>query len=217
MSERGTLVQWNDERGFGFIETHDGQRHFVHISAIARSATRPSAGDAVQFMPGLAADGRLQATRVRVLGASRGRRTDGAGLRPKGAVSIDWRYGLALLLLAGLALGVHFGRVPSFLVPAYLGMGLISFIAYGSDKHYARAGHWRTSELTLHAFDLCFGIVGGVLAQAIFRHKTSKSGFAVSTLLIALIHLAWVAAFASGFVDPAQLPVELAALLGIGG
>ncbi|QYO76891.1 cold-shock protein [Devosia salina] len=36
MAETGQLVQWNDERGFGFIEGSDGGRHFVHISAIGR-------------------------------------------------------------------------------------------------------------------------------------------------------------------------------------
>lgn len=37
----GELVQWNDERGFGFIAGGDGKRYFVHISSIDRIANRP--------------------------------------------------------------------------------------------------------------------------------------------------------------------------------
>lgn len=66
--QRGELVQWNDSRGFGFIETADAKRYFVHISNIGRIATRPRAGDLVSFAPGKGRDGRLEARSVSILG-----------------------------------------------------------------------------------------------------------------------------------------------------
>ncbi|MBF1999604.1 MAG: cold shock domain-containing protein [Synechococcales cyanobacterium M58_A2018_015] len=44
---RGTLIHWNDERGFGFIQPVDGSREvFLHITAlkqsIQKSQIRPS-------------------------------------------------------------------------------------------------------------------------------------------------------------------------------
>ncbi len=38
----GTLVTWNDDRGFGYIEpTQGGERVFVHVSAWPKGAGRP--------------------------------------------------------------------------------------------------------------------------------------------------------------------------------
>ena len=45
MRFEGVLSQWNDERGFGFIEpTQGGQEIFVHIKAFRQLAGRPQAG-----------------------------------------------------------------------------------------------------------------------------------------------------------------------------
>jgi cold shock CspA family protein len=61
----GKLTQWDDDRGFGFIAGDDGQRNFVHISGIKRSAIRPQPGDRVTYVPGSGKDGRPAATSVR--------------------------------------------------------------------------------------------------------------------------------------------------------
>ncbi len=41
MKQKGTLIKWNDSRGFGFIKTDDGKEVFVHISEIAQGENRP--------------------------------------------------------------------------------------------------------------------------------------------------------------------------------
>ena len=92
--------------------------------------------------------------------------------------------GLVLLLAIGLALDA----VPLWLGIAYAAMGLLSFAFYFTDKTAAQAGTWRVPEMQLHGLDLCFGIVGGLLGQALFRHKTSKPGFVRMTWLIAGLH-----------------------------
>ncbi|HMN58538.1 MAG TPA: cold shock domain-containing protein [Ottowia sp.] len=65
----GRLAQWDDQRGFGFIEpAQGGERVFVHVSAFApgdRSAdSRPRVGDRVSFELAMDAKGRKQARHV---------------------------------------------------------------------------------------------------------------------------------------------------------
>ncbi|MBJ3786656.1 DUF1294 domain-containing protein [Devosia sediminis] len=219
MPEHGLLVQWNDERGFGFVEGRDGQRHFVHISAIARIATRPRIGDSVSFVPARGEDGRLQARAVEILGANP---APGLAIRRRGAVatpatSLNWRYPLSLILIVFVVAGVALDRLPIAVALAYLGMGIISFLACHADKRYAENGHWRISEVTLLGLDLAFGIVGGLLGQATFRHKTRKPGYVTATVLILAVHLLWLVGFATGLVDARQLVADMAPILGISG
>jgi cold shock CspA family protein len=61
----GTLAQWNDERGFGFIEPRTGgPRVFVHVSAFPRDGRRPAVGERLQFRIAIDASGRKQARAV---------------------------------------------------------------------------------------------------------------------------------------------------------
>ena len=92
--------------------------------------------------------------------------------------------GLVVLLVIGLALGA----VPLWLGIAYAAMGLLGLAFYFTDKTAAEAGTWRVPEMQLHGLDLCCGIVGGLLGQALFRHKTSKPGFVRVTWLIVGAH-----------------------------
>ncbi len=46
----GTLIKWNDDRGFGFIApAMGGQEVFVHASAFPRDGKRPCVGEALSF------------------------------------------------------------------------------------------------------------------------------------------------------------------------
>ena len=76
----------------------------------------------------------------------------------------------------------------------------VVFSIYWIDKRAARNGRWRVSETNLHAVDLCFGIIGGLAAQEIYRHKTVKPRFVATTWAIALIHVLGLAALALGWV-----------------
>jgi uncharacterized membrane protein YsdA (DUF1294 family) len=46
-----------------------------------------------------------------------------------------------------------------------------------------------STERRLHLADLTFGIVGGLLAQHVLRHKTYKPGFVTITALITALHV----------------------------
>ena len=73
MNETGELIEWNDDRGFGFVQPVSGSKLFVHISAFERPIRRPEIGDrlAIAILEGMFPDG--SAVKVDVEGA-----TDGA-------------------------------------------------------------------------------------------------------------------------------------------
>lgn len=187
----GELMQWDDEKGFGFIRA-DGQRYFVHISSIRRIATRPRIGDRVSFALGRGKDGRPAAIAVEIAGAN----PVNPAANRRGAVQvppapINWlrAWGAGLIVLLAFA-AVLLGRVPSWLPIAYLMLGLTSIAIYWADKSAAEADRWRVRELALHGIDLIGGIAGGLIAQQLLRHKTAKPGFIGTTFAITLLHVA---------------------------
>ena len=69
--------------------------------------------------------------------------------------------------------------------------GLISLSAYfiyGHDKKQAVEGRWRIKESTLHALELFGGWPGAFLAQRVFRHKTSKTGYQATFWMVIAFH-----------------------------
>lgn len=200
--QRGELVHWNDSRGFGFIVTDKGERYFVHISNIGRIATRPRDGDLVSFRPGKSRDGRLEAQSVVIMGANPKPSLAQMRRGTETKTSLGWRFYVAIVMGLLLAVGLFLERLPWPFVLLYAAMGFVSFLAYGRDKKFAEGGHWRTSEAKLLGIDLAFGVIGGLLGQEVFRHKTRKTEYVATTLLISAVHLLWLAGFASGLIGP---------------
>ena len=208
MQQSGVLVEWNDNRGFGFIDRADGPRCFVHVSAIA-GPMRPRLGDELLFRVGPGRDGRPQALDVRLAKAPPLPRQRRVPARAAPAASLGWRSAFAVFLTLLLAAGLLRGAVPLSLGGIYLLAGMLAFSFYHHDKQAAQAGQWRVSEATLHALDLGCGIIGGLLAQERLRHKTRKPSFIAVTVVIGAMHLVWLGGLALGLITPA----ELAALL----
>lgn len=212
MAQQGELIEWNDERGFGFIRPDDGSpRLFVHISQIARIATRPRTGDRVSYAVGPGRDGKSAAIGVTIAGANplKGRSL-ARGVEVAAPRHNRIRPYIGLALLALLLSGWLAGSISVVLVALYLVLGLASAWLYYSDKQSAQAGEWRTSEAMLHGLDLALGIIGGLLAQQLFRHKTAKPGFAAVTYLIAAVHALWLAGIVSGRISLAALAALIA-------
>ncbi|MGE5266942.1 MAG: excalibur calcium-binding domain-containing protein [Deltaproteobacteria bacterium] len=74
MRTHGTLIKWNDDRGFGFValpQTHE--EVFVHISAFPRDGVRPRIGEVISFDVRTTPDGRKRAEVVQRPGAAKTR------------------------------------------------------------------------------------------------------------------------------------------------
>jgi cold shock CspA family protein len=70
--ERGTLVRWNDEKGFGFIkpEIGDNQDVFIHISTLKHMARKPIVGDEILFHRENQPDGKVKAVKASIEGVA---------------------------------------------------------------------------------------------------------------------------------------------------
>ena len=65
MRTHGTLVRWNDDRGFGFITPSKGPPDiFVHISSFPRDGGRPQINELISFEVEAGRDGKPRAVRI---------------------------------------------------------------------------------------------------------------------------------------------------------
>ena len=219
MSQLGRIEQWNDDKGYGFVRPLESQagadapRAFVHVKAIARAGRRPAEGDLVRYEVQRDAKGRLNAVGVAFVNAAamraqtQAREDARSAARERHASSGRRVSGLRRGLAAGAAVallgGVWLGFWPVLVPLAYAVMSLLSFLAYRNDKVRAERDRWRTPESTLHMLDLLGGWPGGLLAQQMFRHKSSKGSFQFTfwiTVLLNCAMLAWLAY--AGRLDP---------------
>jgi cold shock CspA family protein len=92
MRYQGRVAEWNDDRGFGFvIPNGGGAKVFLHISALADRACRPSVGALVTYELGRSPDGRPRAQAARFVGVS-------AARTPSALASVILLIGVLLVL-----------------------------------------------------------------------------------------------------------------------
>jgi cold shock CspA family protein len=82
--ENGTLVRWNEAKGFGFIQPEKkitsllnnapnetlNNDVFIHISSLKHMARKPKVGDNIEFERELQADGKVRARRAHITGVA---------------------------------------------------------------------------------------------------------------------------------------------------
>jgi uncharacterized membrane protein YsdA (DUF1294 family)/cold shock CspA family protein len=169
----GRLTEWNDDKGYGFVVPNGGgDRAFVHVKAFERAGRRPVVGDLLSYESERDAKGRANAVKVKFAGQRPvpAKASNGKGARLP-------RTQLALASFAGLGLAGWMGKMPIYMLAVFGAMSLVSFLMYWRDKRLAENGEWRTAENELHAADILGGWPGGLLAQGVFRHKSSKASF----------------------------------------
>lgn len=184
----GTLKTWNDDRGFGFIEpAQGGQEIFVHIKAFPSGSGRPQIGQALTFKVELGPNGKRRAFDVQY--------PVRMPVRPvaRRQSPAPWSFPRLLAIPAFLALGYYvssrWGLKP-YVVPTYLAVSVVAFLAYALDKAAAVRQRWRTAESTLHLLGIAGGWPGALLAQQLLRHKTAKPSFVAMFWVTVLVNVA---------------------------
>lgn len=213
--ETGELVKWFDDRGFGFIRRGGGEI-YLHIKDLKRDGARPVVGDRISYAVADGKNGRPVAVRAEVVAAAPP--TPEAPQRISRPVAepilLSPRIWAAAILLALLAADIYLRILPVWAAALYLIAGLGSFWAYRRDKQAAGRQYFRMPERKLHLLDLTFGIIGGLLAQHYYRHKTYKPGYVMITAMIAALHVLILGFIFSDVFAPGKLGAALRALPG---
>lgn len=202
MRRSGELVQWNNKGGYGFVRDDAGRDYYVHISKVAAGG-RPRIGDRLSFETASGRKGRPSAIDVSIISTSPAHQATLREVKQAPDNVSRFRLGLRtaaatlMTLLILWAIGTE--RAPQWIGLLYAAMGAGSALLYRFDKLYALTGKYRVSENNLHVVDMAFGIIGGLAAQEVYRHKTVKPRFVATTWAIALAHTLGLAALAFGW------------------
>jgi uncharacterized membrane protein YsdA (DUF1294 family)/cold shock CspA family protein len=193
MRYQGRLIEWNDDRGFGFIEPNGGgERVFLHVNSLRGARARPVLGQVFNYTLGKDERGRRRVLIAETLPIAARRR---AAETRQG--SSAWRLQAgAVGLLVQAVLAVLSG-IPTALLSALAVMNLLAFGAYWLDKRAARAGAQRTPENHLHLFALLGGWPAGLIAQRWLRHKSLKQPFQALFWITVVVNFALLIALVS--------------------
>lgn len=173
MRYQGRLIEWNDERGFGFIEPNGGgERVFLHIKAVRGAKARPALGQAFNYTLGKDERGRPRALVAETLQLSARRH-----LAETRQGTSAWRLEAGIAGLMVQLLLVLLPGLPGELLGVLATFNLIAFGMYWLDKRAARAEVQRTPEAHLHLIAVLGGWPACLIAQRLLRHKSVKQPF----------------------------------------
>ena len=188
MRFKGTLTAWNDERGFGFLQSaQGGEAIFVHATAFGARAGRPQVGQTFSFEIEAGPRGRKRAKNVLPARTARARRPRGS--RRPAPWSTASLFAIPLFLGA-YAVITYLWRPPLAIAGMYAVASLAAFLAYALDKSAAARRAWRIPERTLHLLALACGWPGALLAQQVLRHKSAKAEFRIAFWATVILNVA---------------------------
>jgi uncharacterized membrane protein YsdA (DUF1294 family)/cold shock CspA family protein len=188
MRMKGKLIKWNADKAFGFIQPNGGGEHvFIHKTALSNRNRTPQINDVITFSITKDNQGRYCANEATFSGEK---------LKKNQAKKVSkFSIYLAVLFLGSISIAFFLNHIPKNLLFAYLGLSIVTFLAYWFDKSKAQRGAWRTQESTLHMFSLLGGWPGAAIAQQVLRHKSQKREFRTGFWFTAIINvgaLAWL-------------------------
>jgi cold shock CspA family protein len=95
MRLQGRIIEWNDERGFGFVVQNGASaRMFLHVSAFRKKVDRPLLGSLITYEIRQDQNGRPRAATAEFVGTKTARKSSAEGF-------LSAIVGLALLLVLG--------------------------------------------------------------------------------------------------------------------
>lgn len=181
----GTVVRWDDARGFGFVRPDAGGRDlFLHVSVVR--GPRPFEG------------GRLEVEAEQVDGRWRVSRVLGGELAsaPRTPRARPGRVLLSVLVAAGFVGALLVLRADVRLLALVVAASVAAALAFAADKAAARRGARRIPEATLHLLELVGGWPGALVASQVLRHKTAKVSYRAMFWLCTAVNVAAVGAVA---------------------
>jgi len=173
MKFQGKVLNWNDEKAFGFVEPNGGgKRAFVHIKAFKPRSRRPVNGEVIVYELVQDNNNRYKAENIQFA-------RDARKLKKRSQAKKSSRFGGTFIALfcAVLLTSTYIGKLPLIITSIYIVMSVITFATYAIDKSAAQNDRWRTKESTLHILSLVGGWPGAFVAQKKLRHKSNKKEF----------------------------------------
>jgi uncharacterized membrane protein YsdA (DUF1294 family)/cold shock CspA family protein len=192
MRLQGKISEWNDARGFGFVQPNGGgERCFVHIRAFAARDRRPVLGDVITYDVENDAQGRRNAVAVRFALRRGGARMGPITTEDAG----NWipRRTIAVVFIVGLTALCVWRKWPMWLPAVYVFTSALTFLRYWNDKAAAQRDARRTPEKTLQLLALFGGWPGALWAQHSARHKNRKASFQREFWVVVVINLGTLA------------------------
>lgn len=206
MERLGKVIEWNEARGFGFVAPVDDAkatgRVFFHVRDYDQGPRRPEVGELVKFSAAKRDDGRWRASRVRRAVAPAHRTPPTRTKNPKTAhapgrpAPASRLVALVLAYAVSIAMAIHYGRLPAMLPFWLIAANGLAMLFYHGDKTAAQRGGSRVAESTLHLLELAGGWPGALLAQRLFRHKTTKPSYRSEFRAVVILHIAILAVLA---------------------
>ncbi|SSI36360.1 DUF1294 domain-containing protein [Acinetobacter baumannii] len=199
MRDQGRLVEWFDEKGYGFIQPDDAEKErvFLHIKDFARPGPRPIIGCALEYLVILDERGRFRAQQVTYLKASQTRKALKPAKTQSSFQASPWsamQMGIVFyFVLMGIMSFIHI--LPAYTLLFVLMMNVLSYWLYSQDKEAAQLGNRRVPEQTLHIVSFLGGWPAVWWAQQKLRHKTQKQPFRkiyFCTIFFHLLLILWL-------------------------
>jgi uncharacterized membrane protein YsdA (DUF1294 family)/cold shock CspA family protein len=185
---KGKVIKWNADKAFGFITPNGGGNAiFIHKTALKNRNRTPKINDVITFSVIQDNQGRYCADQATFSG-EKSHKKQAKGIN-------TFSIYLSLIFITLVTAAHFFDYLPKKILLVYLGVSIMTFIAYAFDKSKAQRSEWRTQESTLHLLALLGGWPGAALAQQLLRHKSKKKQFRVTfwfTVFINTTILAWL-------------------------
>jgi uncharacterized membrane protein YsdA (DUF1294 family)/cold shock CspA family protein len=205
MRYQGKLVEWNDDKAFGFVVPNAGGRKiFVHLNEFHNRASvrRPNVGDLLTFEIGLDAQKRSCAINISPVVAPQKRKQIEArnGSRE---VASTWSQWLALAWIVAMFALFALAKFPWKFAAAWIAINAVTYVLYANDKSSAERGTRRVPEKNLHLFALIGGWPAAAIAQQRLRHKTSKAEFRTAfwlTVIVNIVAMTWLLTRGAAYV-----------------
>ena len=173
--DKGTLIRWNNDKGYGFIRSCNNKEDiFLHVKSLPHHQRRPKVNDVLTYEVGVDEKQQHYARSAKIEG-------------------IAWSYFTIIWLGVTIFFGIYVyfvlqQKLPFHPLAIYAAMSLLTIRAYGRDKRAARLGTWRTPERRLHIFEMLGGWPGALFAQVCYRHKYRKTKYQIIFWMIVASH-----------------------------